>query len=56
MLISKGLRGIVGEYNSGKESDTCELLTERLELKPSCQTLVSNICVAAEMKEPYLHM
>jgi hypothetical protein len=56
MLISKGLRGLVGDYNSGKESDTCELLRERLEIKPSCQMLVSSIYVAGEIKDPYLHM
>lgn len=41
------------DHNPGRESDTRELLRERQEIN---QILVSSICVAGEMKEPYLHM
>lgn len=43
----------MGDHNSGRDSDTGELLRQRREIN---QILVSSICVAGEMKEPYLHM
>lgn len=46
----------MGDHNSGRESDTGELLRQRREITASRQIVVSSICVAGEVKEPYLHM
>lgn len=45
----------MGDHNSGRESDTGELLRQRRERTASRQIVVSSICVAGDERTLFAH-